>query len=516
MADGFLLTPRDRELINEILAEHRRRVERNKVRNLPPDELDTPEHYIALTPDDGIPALEPGEEGSENTGTGMGSIVVPSPSRAIPGSAECRIFRLVREAGQGDEEFAYLEEVEQFSKVVYNLSLTAVAGDTWVHIIREKYGPWWALAPAGDGDAGGGGGGGGADEEETVQHFELTAGVVTVTLTDATVRTLVLSNNSGGSLDIKYIVGGTEARQLFLRNEGPDEIALIHTATGGGTSTDRQLAFPDAENLTLYSGEGVAFTWYIRPGDTVGVWHLEDLHRGIFSSINLAAANFPTSVISVLTGTGLTAGYSAAIRTLTISMNVAGHLLTGSVTGDGGTEQRFFGVKGFDDDVTFYTDALAATASARLVANASNGVVIRPNGGGGGGLGVYYDAGISKSVVAAVAATASTNAVFAVYHNDAWNYGASGTVNGLVFVGGIYVSGAFALSDITGPAILGLDTGTGPPTSLVPDSTLTLSSGAIGVSTVLNLGAGGTLITTNSTAPSGIPNDSIAGPFLST
>jgi hypothetical protein len=79
-----------------------------------------PEVYVAKTPTTGIPA---------RSGTTLGE-------------AACDIYRVVS---------AVVEAVPSFSEKVYNLQPSAVGGDTYIGIKRDKYGTW--IADTGGGSA---------------------------------------------------------------------------------------------------------------------------------------------------------------------------------------------------------------------------------------------------------------------------------------------------------------------------------------------------------------------------
>jgi hypothetical protein len=82
--------------------------------------------YIALTPGGGIPALQAGagEDG-----------------RDVPGSAECAIYRILR----NPESLAYeLREIHS-SELVFNLG-GAVSGDTFCPVLKDKFGSWLVSA----------------------------------------------------------------------------------------------------------------------------------------------------------------------------------------------------------------------------------------------------------------------------------------------------------------------------------------------------------------------------------
>lgn len=116
----YVLTERDRDALQEALAEERRRPV--SVPNRPSAEdwetETTPEVYVILTPADGIDAYAGGE--------------VPS--------AECQVYRLARIDGVDA-----LESVPGLTRRVYNTSGVGVAGSARGLGARDKFGQWYVL-----------------------------------------------------------------------------------------------------------------------------------------------------------------------------------------------------------------------------------------------------------------------------------------------------------------------------------------------------------------------------------
>lgn len=122
MADGYLLTERDRAIMREIVAEVRRTIGNTTGRaGVEWDEHQAPEVYVAKTPSGGIPALANDE----------------------PGSAACYVYRII-EGSIGSIGAR---------RIIYNLGSTAVSGDEWIPVIRDKFGAW-LVAGGGAGDTG--------------------------------------------------------------------------------------------------------------------------------------------------------------------------------------------------------------------------------------------------------------------------------------------------------------------------------------------------------------------------
>lgn len=87
----------------------------------------TPEVYVAKTPEGGIPGLV------EATGT--------TGDPDIPGSAFCRIYVVDRDTSYN---VTGLKAIDDDTREVFNLSTTAIAGDTWVLATRAKAGEFVA------------------------------------------------------------------------------------------------------------------------------------------------------------------------------------------------------------------------------------------------------------------------------------------------------------------------------------------------------------------------------------
>lgn len=127
--DGYALSEKDLRLIREFLYVYNRQQRyvnafgRGPDNKIDHEEMHTSELYIARSPVGGIPALQ--SMGS----TGIGD---------IPGSALCMIFKTSQSAD-------LTEDVTGYQQTVYNLSTSAIPGDTWLIIVRDKYGKWYAL-----------------------------------------------------------------------------------------------------------------------------------------------------------------------------------------------------------------------------------------------------------------------------------------------------------------------------------------------------------------------------------
>lgn len=107
------------------------------------EEQQAPEVYVALTPSGGIPALA--ASSVVDTGTGQAD----EHNGDAPGYAECAAYRVLPPADGTDG--AELWEVPGLSFRVHNASGSDVAGDSWVLVVRDKGGVWWAVTGGGGG-----------------------------------------------------------------------------------------------------------------------------------------------------------------------------------------------------------------------------------------------------------------------------------------------------------------------------------------------------------------------------
>lgn len=143
MAKAYLLTEADRNEIRKLIAEERRRYGGTAQRpHLEGEDYQTPEVYVAKTPEDGIPAA---------TFDGVDF---------YPGYADCEIYRVLLDDGE-----PYLSPLSNLSKRVHNLALEeagtgagesgAVGGDVWLTVLRDKFGSWFIAGSGGGGSSGG-------------------------------------------------------------------------------------------------------------------------------------------------------------------------------------------------------------------------------------------------------------------------------------------------------------------------------------------------------------------------
>lgn len=140
----YFLTESDREALLGILAKQKASEATLpwpfRVDNAFADDHQATDIYVARTPVDGIPALST----EATTGTSLGEIEDDQP-----GYATCDIYELSAVDG------AATMTATGSSETVYNLSDTAVVGDSWIVIGKDKFGAWVAMTVAGAGGAGG-------------------------------------------------------------------------------------------------------------------------------------------------------------------------------------------------------------------------------------------------------------------------------------------------------------------------------------------------------------------------
>lgn len=137
LPSGYVLSERDAKLIQQFLYTYSRQQRYVNAFGRPGDdkldheEMHTTEVYIARSGSGGIPALQ--SMGS----TGIGD---------IPGSALCTVFKTSQSAD-------LTQDVTGYQHTVYNLAETAVPPNTWLIIVRDKYGKWYALQTLTNDDA---------------------------------------------------------------------------------------------------------------------------------------------------------------------------------------------------------------------------------------------------------------------------------------------------------------------------------------------------------------------------
>ena len=102
-----------------------------------------PDVYVAYTPKGGIPALAQDTTSSTTTTTFITSTTTSTsttPPDSRPDSAFCMVFRIIIESG-----VAHLRLVNRNPLQVWNLRRACpVPGNTWILVVRDKAGNWWA------------------------------------------------------------------------------------------------------------------------------------------------------------------------------------------------------------------------------------------------------------------------------------------------------------------------------------------------------------------------------------
>lgn len=133
MATAYLLSESDREAIQEMLRQWKRMPDEPLSRHVKEPLYQAPEVYVARTRSGGIPAL------SDEADVGT----APGPDQ--PGYAECDIYQLLQ-SGE-------LEIIDGLTRRVHNLSSSAIAANTWILVVRDKFGKWFSER-AGSGGSG--------------------------------------------------------------------------------------------------------------------------------------------------------------------------------------------------------------------------------------------------------------------------------------------------------------------------------------------------------------------------
>lgn len=94
----------------------------------------SPDVYVALVPFGGIGGIAPVVD---PTGTGTTPMTLGSPSKV-----SCDIYQIVPDDVNGTTP--QFMPVSDTSLDVYNISTQAIPGDSWVVVVRDKYGVWIA------------------------------------------------------------------------------------------------------------------------------------------------------------------------------------------------------------------------------------------------------------------------------------------------------------------------------------------------------------------------------------
>ena len=227
------LTEKDREQVQDLVDGFERKWGNVPGHSVPVlDDPMAPEVYIARTPAGGIPALTEGV----GTGTGTGS----GCDYDEPGYATCPIYRILPPTGTGSHDCDHhIEPVNGLTRTVFNLSSSSVAGNSWVLVVRDKWGSWF-VPPSG-------GGGGEAGVVLVVQYLGV--------LDDGPCEGNLSSEASACSLDL-YLAqhqawtGECDCVYVVDANSKRLEVGVRYDAVRSGTS----VVWPSVENLHLCRG----------------------------------------------------------------------------------------------------------------------------------------------------------------------------------------------------------------------------------------------------------------------
>lgn len=133
--DGYLLSERDILMLRRLLSQYNHEQRYVNAFGRPPEdaidheETSTTHFHIAKTPSGGIPPL------TVFASTGVGD---------QPGSADCQILRTNPNTAPESAE-----NITGFTQKVYNLSESAITGEQWIFVIRDKYGKYYAISSSG-------------------------------------------------------------------------------------------------------------------------------------------------------------------------------------------------------------------------------------------------------------------------------------------------------------------------------------------------------------------------------
>lgn len=107
----------------------------------------TPEVYVAKAPAGGIPKLIGAwDDIDQGTGTGTNPLFFDQPGFAQ--NVQC--YRAVLQTNSKGSYYD-LQPISGLVKTVLNLSRTAVPGDSWILIERDKFGDWYVTDVLGSG-----------------------------------------------------------------------------------------------------------------------------------------------------------------------------------------------------------------------------------------------------------------------------------------------------------------------------------------------------------------------------
>src|SRR6516225_229064 len=132
MADDIYLPDRgDVEVLRDLIA-WKRGTPQSKGRGNPPHLLDDYpgiDIYVARTPSGGI-----SPPSAHGTGTGINA-------EQTVNYAYCQVYKVVETLDSSNNSTFFLRAVANLNQYVY--SLTAISGNSWVVVVKDKFGVWW-------------------------------------------------------------------------------------------------------------------------------------------------------------------------------------------------------------------------------------------------------------------------------------------------------------------------------------------------------------------------------------
>lgn len=207
-----LITSDEAMILKQVVKEFRNKRKNNPTTNTFQQIHYAPEVYIAYPPSGGIPPLER----AADTGTSVPGTAAGDYDR--PGSAECDIYRIIKDANDIPE----LLPVTDVSRTVYNLTTTRISQD-WISIKRDKWGSWLA-------DTGG-------------------SGTTVCPAQNAIIDIAIAGSPTGGTFDLYVVVNSTEETLTFNYDDTSTEVATefaTHSQIGFGNVSVSYGPFPDA------------------------------------------------------------------------------------------------------------------------------------------------------------------------------------------------------------------------------------------------------------------------------
>lgn len=157
---------------------------------------------------------------------------IPALSSSIPGNEYCTIWQITDDVSGTTNPVLLQIGNEQTTERVFNLSGTAIEADSWIPIIRDKFGRWLVA-----GGAGGTTSGGGSDFQTTTNLFELGASSSQAIGAEANVTvfdedTNAWISNSGGVFTFTHT--GTIRVHIHW------SLPIVYSGSGGGITIELQ------------------------------------------------------------------------------------------------------------------------------------------------------------------------------------------------------------------------------------------------------------------------------------